>query len=238
MMDLGQMNFELPRESLYEIIADRLEEQMAGGHLEKLPSEQSLAASFNVSRPVIREALKLLKARGLIEQKRGGATMVCMPDMDYMQDVMTRFIRLQQLDIREVYQARLCIEPYSARLAARKVSASDISELNTIYEEMIRNQNNTEERIRLDARFHLRIAEMSGNSILAALLHALTTFTLRQMRLHVEQAEATLEERIFFHKQIIDALEAGNGEYAETLNRLHLIRSMNSMNLKCEEDEE
>ena len=70
----NNFNTEIKRVTMYEQIADRLEEMILSDHIsatDKLPSEQALATSFGVSRPVIREALMLLNARGLISQKNG-----------------------------------------------------------------------------------------------------------------------------------------------------------------------
>ena len=68
--------------NMYETIADKLEEMILTDAIsidEKLPSEQTLATSFGVSRPVIREALMLLNARGLISQKNGEGNYVSQP---------------------------------------------------------------------------------------------------------------------------------------------------------------
>ena len=84
-MKLTGEDFAVSRVNLYEQIAGRLEEWILAHNFkeqEKLPSEQALAEEFNVSRNVVREALKLLKERGLVDSRNGTGSYVTKPDVE------------------------------------------------------------------------------------------------------------------------------------------------------------
>src|SRR6266508_6371268 len=106
----------LQRLSLFEALADQIEEWILSGQLEpgaKFPSEDSLRRQFAVSRPVVREALARLRERGLIETVNGRGTFVKHPDADHLTDVLVRHLRVTSDDggsVAKVYEARVAVE--------------------------------------------------------------------------------------------------------------------------------
>src|ERR687883_1714586 len=87
----------LQRLSLFEALGAQIEEWILSGQLEagaKLPSEGSLGRQFEVSRPVVREALARLRERGLIETVSGSGTFVRHPDADHLADAVVRHLRV------------------------------------------------------------------------------------------------------------------------------------------------
>src|ERR1041385_6762003 len=105
----------LARHSLFEALADPIEERILAGQLEagaKLPSEDALSRQFGVSRPVVREALAQLRERDLIETVSGSGTYVKRPDADHLTDAVVRHLRVAATgsqSIAKVYEARLAI---------------------------------------------------------------------------------------------------------------------------------
>ena len=116
----------LPRLALFEALASDLEEWILSGRLEsgaKLPSEETLAGRFGVSRPVVREALARLRERGLIETVNGSGTFVKPPDAGHLTDAFLRHLRVgSRASIAKAYEARIAIEAATARLAAERAT--------------------------------------------------------------------------------------------------------------------
>src|SRR6266498_4983411 len=127
----------LQRLSLFEALADQIEEWILSGQLEpgaKFPSEDSLRRQFAVSRPVVREALARLRERGLIETVSGSGTFVKHPDADHLSEAVLRHLRVAAGGTHStghVHEARLGVEAATARLAAERTTEHDIEHIST-----------------------------------------------------------------------------------------------------------
>ena len=132
----------LTRLSLFEALAEQVEEWVLSGQLEagsRLPSEDSLARQFGVSRPVVREALAQLRERDLVETVSGSGTFVKHPDVGHLTDAVVRHLRVaagETESIAKVYEARLAIESTTARLAAELRSEQDLEQITSLLEAM------------------------------------------------------------------------------------------------------
>ena len=96
------MDYGIERKALYEMIADKLELFIMNDTSKaskKLPSEQYLADSFGVSRPVIREALKILKERGLVEMRQGSATVISEYSAEHFCRTVKRMVQMTTMTI-------------------------------------------------------------------------------------------------------------------------------------------
>ncbi len=167
---MDKIDYRVEKRNLYEDVAAKIENyiiQNAAQSGQKLPAEKDLALNFGVSRPVIREALKLLKERQLIESHTGGGTYTCKPGTQNLIDVIKRMIQMDCIDYTHVFNMRLLLEPYACRLAAQhRLSEEQLGALEETIVKMIENQHNTEERIYYDLQFHTLIAQYSENPIL------------------------------------------------------------------------
>lgn len=222
-----EMNYDLKRESLYEVIADKLETAILNDSTQlekKLPSEQALASSFGVSRPVIREALKLLKARGLVDQKNGEGNFICEPKPVIIGDAVSRIVKLRRVHVTDIIEMRIQFEIMGIRLAAERITERQLCGLEEINKEMNENKANIELRTDLDMQFHQKIAESSGNAVLSIFLESLAVL-IRPMVKAALSLPLTNEDGIIYHKRIIHALKTHNRAEAEDLIRGHLISS-------------
>ena len=125
-------NFTIVRAKLSEQIADRLEDMILNEELEdseKLPSEQTLAENFNVSKNVVRESLNTLKERGLVETRNGAGNYVTKPKADNLSDVISRMIVLDNIDYRQIYDTRIVLETSACRRAARRITDGELAKL-------------------------------------------------------------------------------------------------------------
>ena len=154
-------------------IADRLAEMIVHGRFapgDKLPNELALSTELNVSRTTLREALRILLTRGLVEVRRGVGTFVTQSrniHADY--DVLK--IQNTNVNTKDLYEMRLMFEPQAAYYACLR--ASD-DELNTIFrygelnERMIRHQDQQWDET--EQKFHNSIASATHNPFITALL--------------------------------------------------------------------
>ena len=123
------------RVNLYEQIADHIEKQiLISGSAEwkegeRLPSEQELAGQFAVSRNVIRETIKVLKERGLVDPRNGVGAVITKPDQQKLSSMIYRYVLLQEMDPEEIYDVRCLLEVYSAQLAAERVDEEGLSRM-------------------------------------------------------------------------------------------------------------
>ena len=136
--------------SLYERIADLLEERILSDGYEiekKLPSEQALAEQYSVSRTVIREALKLLKERGLVDSRNGMGSYVTKPEAGNLADVIYRMAVLDKISYAEIYDVRKILEIAACREAASSVRNDQLAEMNAYLEELKDRSISVKERI-------------------------------------------------------------------------------------------
>jgi DNA-binding GntR family transcriptional regulator len=171
--------------------------------------ESELASEFQVSRPMLREVLTELENQGLVERKPNRGAMVRRVDTESLMEIM---------EIREVLEA-LC-----ARLAAEKSKPQDWLDLREAFgeyaEKMVRNHE-FEGYLSLVADFRERMVKASRNKELAKLIYSLfAKITIVQRRIVI--LPGRMEEAIKEHREVIEAIIAGDPERAEDAKRRNL----------------
>ena len=215
----------------YQQVADQLLEliltgQLAAGH--RLPPEADLAASFGVSRSTVREALRALASRDLIETTRGttGGTFVRRVDVGRVRDYLETSIGLMSgandLSVEEMLEAREILEVPSARLAAHRRDEEQVAQL----WETIEREKQTRERglkFREHRNFHGIVVRASGNGLLqlmtAPVFHVLQTKFLRPAVPFEYWAQVDDD-----HREIAERIEARDGDGAAAAMSDHLRR--------------
>jgi len=222
----NNVNYSIERKALYEMIADKLELFILNDTSkisQKLPSEQYLADSFGVSRPVIREALKILKERGLISSHQGSASVISDYSTEHFSKTMRRMAHMKNITPREIYQLRAHLEILSAKLAAENASDDEVEALKKINALIRENAGDVGARAEYDVEFHKTVAKMSGNALLCAIMESISDLLLP---IFIEaQDESTDREGIALHDAILDAIEKHDAERAADLMRTHLMIS-------------
>lgn len=167
---------EKPR--LSQEVARQLLQAIQEGHFlpgEALPPERELARKFNVSRPILREALSILEIQGYISAQHGRGTFVKDPNTDILNVPLEDWLSKNGMLVQHFYEARLAIEPLCAALAAQRAQPPDIAELREIMlrEDSLVDSGNVPMFIRNDIDFHSAIARLSGNAYLVKMLNSL-----------------------------------------------------------------
>ena len=180
-------------------IIQQLEELMLDGILrggEKLPGERDLAEQLDVSRPILREALKELETRGLLVSRHGGGTFVANIVGEMFSEPLSNLITRHSRAAKDYLEYRRHIEALSAELAAARATESDLARLRDITERMkeAHASANTEAEMASDVEFHNAIGEAAHNIVL---LHSLRSC------FHL------LREDVFFNRRMIFSMENG-----------------------------
>lgn len=173
---------EIIRGGLARQVADLIRSAIHTGQLavdERLPTEEELARRFGISRPTVREALKVLAAQNLIRSRRGptGGTFVNRPDMEgagqSIADTATLLVGMGQFAIDEIVLARGETEALSCRLAALNRNDDDLAAMAA---EIAIQENETlsdAEFCASDVRFHRAVVNATHNGPLQLMMHAM-----------------------------------------------------------------
>jgi DNA-binding FadR family transcriptional regulator len=174
-----------------------------------LPSEAELCRSLGVSRTALREALRVLAAKGLLEAKRKIGTSVrpveCWNYLDA--DILSWQLQSQDADrvIGELYELRHLVEPIAASLAAKSAKASDISALQDAYRDMELAGDDGEQIKAPDMRFHRAIIEASGNRLFCSLAEVIGAALAVNFDL-VSHAPRGQKHSMPAHRKVLEAI--------------------------------
>lgn len=212
----------------YEEIVEQIEQAILTGALrpnDRLPSERDMLARFGVSRPTIREALRVLQSRGLISIRHGdpgGPTITADPGYG-VTSVLTALHRAEQIGLADVIELRMVIESMAAAQAV-KATPDRIAAIRAAFEG-IAASTDWEEMKQQDVLFHRRVAEATGNPLTALIVEALHQFNSVAQGLAEMSFVAARRRATDVHGEILRAIEAGDGAAASAAVRRHLYRT-------------
>lgn len=192
---------------------------------EKLPSESQLIKSLDVSRSSVREALRALESKGVIEVKPGlGAYVQDQPFSFQSVDQAIEWLLNKKESLIQVLFVREVLEGLAASLLAAKNNDTTISELEEIIEQqksMAEFDQKIEDFSDLALRFHMLIASSVGNPMLESLIGSIISqiYTGNRAVLHVC---GRVEKSLADHQKIIDVLKSGDADQAEKVMREHV----------------
>ena len=232
---MDNIDFTLNKTNLYEQVADTLEEAIvrSKSKKEKLPSEQELSKQFNVSRTVTREALKVLKERGLITSKNGEGSYITKPKRNTITTALNRLIRMDNISDDELYHIRKILEKASVRLAAEHITAEEIAHLENTMQEMSQNPLPMERRLVFDSDFHITIAKSSRNKLLWIFVEVMIVLLQDYMVKGTDSSNP--QNTLKHHKRIINGLKKRDADKAEIAILAHLNDSWKHINTYKEE---
>lgn len=217
----------LDKRPLPQIIADKIIDLIESKELlpgEKLPSEQELMKELNVGRGTIREAIKSLVSRNIVEIRRGVGTFVAKNTGVVEDPLGFSFINNKKKLVKDSMDVRLLLEPSIARWAARNATDSEILEIIELSKRIEKAILNDEDYSDLDVEFHTKIANSSRNLVVENLIPILNM----NIRSLIDVTHAVLKEHtILSHKKIANAIKERDEEMAERLMREHIEINQN-----------
>ncbi len=216
---------------LYERVVDKVLDLIATNTWKpgyRLPPERELAEAFRVSRTVVREAIKALEARGVLESLTGSGVYVRAADSSIVSRSLQTYIQLSNLDDFEIRlnEVRRVLEVEIAALAAQRATPEQRAQLQQICQEMRSGGQAAQKMAELDFRLHLTLAEATQNELLGVLLAPLIDQLRDQITLTWEgygprPVEPVLEQ----HETVVAAVASGDADAARQAMTRHLAYS-------------
>ncbi|MGH2602789.1 MAG: FadR/GntR family transcriptional regulator, partial [Dehalococcoidia bacterium] len=204
-------------------LSDLLESQILSGQVRtgmKLPSERELAERYGVSRPIVREALRGLIERNLVEVRPGRGTYVRdarAADAALRRDAL---FRRQEATARDVVEARTMLECTAASLAATRAEPADLVAMAQALAAFDR-AGGLIDRTRYDLAFHVAIARAARNPVIETMFMAITTLTIELMLRSLADPTVT-RISLPFHQVIYQAIERRESDQAHAAMAEHL----------------
>lgn len=216
------------RRSLSDLVFERMHRAIKSGAYqpdERLPTEHDLAIEFEVSRPIIREALRRLREQGFIYSRRGAGSFVRAVGMREP----LGFGQLENVaDLLNCYEFRLAVEPAAAAAAAERHDVANLAAIRLALELMRDATNRQSHREDADFQFHLAIARAAQNSYFYTAMEALKDHIAIGMKFHgasLKRETAGLTRVFGEHEAIAEAIAARDGTSAKRLMHEHLTGS-------------
>lgn len=220
-------------EPLSSRVAGELERLILQNHLAigaRLPSERDLADQFGVSRTVVREAVRTLIAKGLLEVKAGSGTVVRQLTSASAVESMSRLLASQsaRFDYGHVNEVRRVLEVEIAGLAAQRRTADDLQALTNILTQAQQNLGDPETFVHTDIAFHEALARATHNDLFLIILSSIaqTMIDVRHLGLRVPGTPA---RALDYHGRIYGYVEAGDVAGARQAMDQHMDEARQTM---------
>ena len=222
------MAYKLVRTSrLYEQIVQQIEESIVKGDLkpgDQLPAERDLAQRFGVSRTAVREAVKALREKGLVEAYSGRGTFITDGTTHAVRQSLGLMVKIGQPEgSNHLAEVRAILEPEIAALAAVRIQEAELATMREAVGVMDRAGQDPEAYIEADLDFHLALAEGAANPLILSLLDSIVGL-LREQRLRIFRVPGGPERGQIHHKKILEAVERRDAEGARQAMRAHLFQ--------------
>jgi len=190
---------------------------------EKLPGEIELAERFGVSRTAIREALRLLSGRGLLDIRKGSGVYVSEMDMSYVVDPFYDLLEMKcgKGSLLHIIRVRLFMEPPITRIAVEHCSEEDINYLEEQYKKMEEHSSDPDKNIEYDIHFHRRIASATNNPLIPVIMEPIFQLLDKFISSTYKQLHAP-EMAIDFHHDLVECFRNRDADRAYEVMKQHL----------------
>lgn len=227
---------EVRRNRVFEDVVAQIEEAIFRGRLKAgdvLPSERDLRRMFKVSRTSLREALRVLEQKGLIEIKVGvgGGALVKNANTDQAVESLGFLIRFKAVSLENLYEFRVGIEGDIAAIAAKKATKQEIQELKMLLADWQKLVEDGVDRfdtfLLFDKKMHLTMARITQNPLYFLILQTIHSNIQTFYEDFLPKEEDVIKENYESHCGIISAVEKGQIQKARSLAQDHVLRNCN-----------
>lgn len=223
----------------FESVIEQVESAILQGRYaagDRLPAERELQGLLDVSRNTLRESLRVLEQKGLVEIRKGnrGGIFVKELNADSMTESLGLFVQSQRISMEQISEFRQDLEGLVTRRAAQAARGGDTGELRRLLAEAARlaegGASRWEAFMRLDRDLHLALARLAGNPLHHFFLETVhTNFHRYHITAFLPRTEETLRRTLAELTEIVEAVCRGQADEAERLAREHVCRATDIM---------
>ena len=228
----SQENRKTPQHRRFQDVVQRIQDAILDGDIsngDMLPSERELKERFGISRGTLREALRVLEDRGLIEIKKGnrGGIFVRNVTTEHASESLAILIRSQEISLEHLAQFRQSVEGDITALAAQKATSEEISQLRSLAESAagyLRNHR-TEYRnfYALDQSFHIELARITGNPVYLMVAKSVHANIMKYYEDHLKMGPEDMRQNVEFFFDTVDILRMRQVNEAKILAESHVM---------------
>ena len=220
----------IKKEKAYLRIVDVVMDLIAQGKVgydDHFYTEQELMTMLGVSRPTLREALRVLEFLGIATVTPHKGISINRPSDQDGYLPLLYILTFEKTTCRELFELRQALQLEMTALAAQRRSEEELSALEALVTQMeAAKETDAEEFSRLDYDFHQQIIEASGNRLGGKLMRTIRPMIQQQLTEHIRQAEvAHRNQTLDYHRKIVACLRNGNAEAARQTMFDHLTDS-------------
>ena len=221
------MNAPVQHTKVFERVAEQIEKRILEGELRKgdrLPTERELAEQFQVSRTAVREAMKSLAQKGLIDMRPGRGTIVIDGAREAMQNSISLMMKMKLGEVGgsdNLVEFRVILETEIAALAAARATEKEISAMRAAILVMDESLNDADAFISADNAFHEALAQATQNALILILINSIVHL-LSEQRKQIFETEGGPQRGQIHHRRILESVVRRDPEAARAAMRSHL----------------
>ncbi len=214
-------------QKVFERVAVQIEQRILAGELrsgDRLPTERELAEQFQVSRTAVREALKILAQKGLVDMRPGRGTMVIDGANEALRHSLGLVMKLKLGEVggsNMLVEVREILEVEIAGLAAARATEEEMAAMREAVAVMDANLRDAEAFIVADNQFHEALARATQNPLILVLVNSIVGL-LSEQRKQIFDVEGGPQRGQIHHKNILDCVSRHDVESARIAMRAHL----------------
>lgn len=218
---------EIKNTKVFEQVIEQIKEIIQNGELkcgDQLPSERDLCEQLHVSRTSVREALRSLEMLGIIECRQGEGNFIRESFEDSLLEPISITFMLHGSKTNEILELRKIIEPETAALAAKNISAAELQEIKELIL-LLNLEDDSEKSAEIDKKIHYKIVRASGNGLVINVMYAVSNLVDRYIEAVVANLFQTPENKSIVkeqHEAVVRAIEAHDAAKAAAAMRKHL----------------
>ncbi len=227
------------QQRIFEDLVAQIEEAILDGRLkagDKLPAQRDLVEMFQTSRGPLREALRVLEQKGLLDIKRGvrGGAVIKRPGMAPVAESLGLLVRHRKITLAELAQFREGVEGNVAGIAAQQATPADIAGLKGLLDQAGQHAKAGvrawESFCRVDNRIHVAIAKAAGNRVYEFVLRMVHDNIQQYYEAHPLKNQAFMQENYQDLRDIVSAIEKQQATAVRSLMQSHVRRFNRYMN--------
>jgi DNA-binding FadR family transcriptional regulator len=214
---------------IYQEVAGKIEDAIVSGKLkqgDRLPSERDLAETFGISQRTLREALRVVEEKGLIETSQRG-NIVKAITTEVISKNLDLLVRFKKISWEDMYQFRLDLDTIITSRAAERATRKDVRRIERIVAELMRRDEegalDWDTFQSLDRMFHLTVSRISGNPMHDWVLGTVIDYFGRYYGQFKMTGDSYIGKNLPTYKVILRAISANDGEAASQAAREHVI---------------